>query len=346
MPNMADQLEAARARIAALETRQQDHLALITKLTRETPYPAELDECRSARRALIAEVGTLRAAHAQTQQQLADCGFRIEALKLSIAEHADDVLGAHPAAAPAEHLALVAAHDLEQRQYVSHLEARLALLASLFGADPSQPTEDDFATIERGIARLTAEQPNWSHAEALKQRAALIAMDVENRATIRSLEAEIVAVRAANARHEAAFISGSAAQRMTWVETSASIAEWQTVTFGPATTTNKRVQYSEFMMRSAFLVARGCTKDIPRPNLSRAIRAAEELAELIELLVNDDSDPRACPEVADVQIVLAGIPAAHGQEQRDLVEAKMKVNRARRWMLTGDGHGQHVKEGL
>ena len=72
--------------------------------------------------------------------------------------------------------------------------------------------------------------------------------------------------------------------------------------------------------------------------------AAEELAELISRLVADDADPRACTEVADVQIVLAGIPAAHGQEQRDLVNAKMITNRARSWELTGDGHGQHVEE--
>lgn len=47
--------------VVRLQVRQQELLALIAKLTRETPYPAELDECRSARAALIAEVGTLRA---------------------------------------------------------------------------------------------------------------------------------------------------------------------------------------------------------------------------------------------------------------------------------------------
>lgn len=51
--------------VERLRTRQQELLALVAKLTRETPYPAELDECRSARAALIAEVGTLRAALAR-----------------------------------------------------------------------------------------------------------------------------------------------------------------------------------------------------------------------------------------------------------------------------------------
>jgi hypothetical protein len=35
-------------------------LELVAKLTQETPYSEELDECRSVRSALIAEVGTLR----------------------------------------------------------------------------------------------------------------------------------------------------------------------------------------------------------------------------------------------------------------------------------------------
>lgn len=127
-------------------------------------------------------------------------------------------------------------------------------------------------------------------------------------------------------------------------ETTASIAAWQNETFGPATTTWERIDRSDEKMRGAMWRAKTADLSIPRPNLSRAIRAAEELAELIETLVENDNDPHACTEVADVQIVLAGIPAVHGQEQSDLVDAKMAVNRARRWTTTGDGHGQHVKE--
>lgn len=47
----------AAKRIAELETRQQELLASMVRLTRETPYPEEV----SGRDALIAEVGTLRA---------------------------------------------------------------------------------------------------------------------------------------------------------------------------------------------------------------------------------------------------------------------------------------------
>jgi hypothetical protein len=130
------------------------------------------------------------------------------------------------------------------------------------------------------------------------------------------------------------------------IETSASIAAWQNETFGPASTTWARCFGSSEVMRMAMERAMNADLSVPRPNLSRAVRAAEELAELIDLLVTDDTDPRGGAEVADVQIVLAGIPAWHGQEQRDLVDAKMTVNRARHWSLTGDGHGQHVKEKL
>lgn len=46
--------------VEKLTKRRDELLELCAKLTRETPYPADLDECRSARAALIAEVGTLR----------------------------------------------------------------------------------------------------------------------------------------------------------------------------------------------------------------------------------------------------------------------------------------------
>lgn len=44
----------------ALVVRRDGLLALVAKLTRETPYPDEANECRSQRASLIAEVGTLR----------------------------------------------------------------------------------------------------------------------------------------------------------------------------------------------------------------------------------------------------------------------------------------------
>lgn len=56
--------------VATAEHRMGElHMALV-KVTRETPYPEELDECRSARAALIAEIGTLRAKVVGLQRDL------------------------------------------------------------------------------------------------------------------------------------------------------------------------------------------------------------------------------------------------------------------------------------
>lgn len=127
-------------------------------------------------------------------------------------------------------------------------------------------------------------------------------------------------------------------------ETTASIAQWQNETFGPATTDGQRVVNTRMRVLHAFEAVLNANLYAPRPNLSRAIRAAEELAELIEMLVEDDNDPSAPTETADIDIVLRGIDAAHGVERADQVDRKMAVNRARLWHTTGDWHGQHAKE--
>jgi len=141
----------------------------------------------------------------------------------------------------------------------------------------------------------------------------------------------------------AALVAGKALRSTAHRETSASISAWQDETFGPATTTYDRVVRSCRVMRVALLRIRHADLTIPRPNLSRAIRAAEELAELITLLVNDDADPKAPEECADVDIVLRGIDRFHGVERASTVDAKMAKNRARTWQVSGDGHGQHVE---
>lgn len=138
-----------------------------------------------------------------------------------------------------------------------------------------------------------------------------------------------------------------AARGMGRHETSASVAQWQTETFGHATTTAERIERSGQRMTSAMFDAEVAARHDPtivRPNLSRAIRAAEELAELIAVLARNDSDPKALGEVADVRIVLHGILAAHGVDGQDVDDAKMAINRRRRWATTGDGHGQHVED--
>lgn len=53
-----------------LVERRDELLKLVAKVSSETPYSADLDECKSARRALMAEVGTLRARVAELESML------------------------------------------------------------------------------------------------------------------------------------------------------------------------------------------------------------------------------------------------------------------------------------
>lgn len=118
------------------------------------------------------------------------------------------------------------------------------------------------------------------------------------------------------------------------LENSDTIAHWAEETFGPATA------------------------------LSTAIRALDELRELISLLgqiserrdrigkynakaiTPEDIANLVMSEVADVRIVLARIqtffPGAPSAEKAE--DEKMKINRARRWAIDGNGHGQHIEE--
>jgi hypothetical protein len=50
-----------RERIAELEQRQRSHLALIVKLTNETPFADEIAGWKEQRAKMIAEIGTLKA---------------------------------------------------------------------------------------------------------------------------------------------------------------------------------------------------------------------------------------------------------------------------------------------
>lgn len=62
-------------------------------------------------------------------------------------------------------------------------------------------------------------------------------------------------------------------------------------------------------------------------------RANEEMVELI-----DAEDPQhIVEEAADVVITLCNLPGL-----AEAIEAKMKVNRARKWLICGDGTGYHA----
>ena len=75
-----------------------------------------------------------------------------------------------------------------------------------------------------------------------------------------------------------------------------------------------------------------------------AARANEEMAELLRALTADFIDPaKAAEEAADIVIVLFRVAEMCGRDLLEEVDRKMSINRARKWKLSGDGHGYHVK---
>lgn len=97
------------------------------------------------------------------------------------------------------------------------------------------------------------------------------------------------------------------------IETQDSISSWAEETFGPSGS-----------------------------NLRVAIRANQEMAELLRELALNDSNPKAADEIADVIIVLCRLSTRLGFDIETQVHRKMTINRARKWKLDGSGHGYHV----
>ena len=356
-------LDSRDVRIAELETRRDELLALTVRLANVVPFPDEVHGWTTQRAAMITEVGTLRAraaelsvevdrlasaatasdrvaSHYHTQAlKLRDMyNTAIERVRLAVADIADRDCVINAMTGRAAHPATAATENIG---------SGLTMAGALCAAHAAGITEAKSpgawypgCNIEVGLYDTGIP---WESDEEQSPGAWYPGCNIEMRP------------RTEAARRVNKFAAESTAKKMpaprkayvaniTKSENSASIATWQNETFGPATTTRDRVQHSREAMTNAIGAAFYCDLSIPRPNLSRAVRAVEELAELISALVYDDSDPKACMEVAAVQIVLAGIPAWHGQEQGDLVDHKMALNRARHWNRTGDGHGQHVKE--
>ena len=96
------------------------------------------------------------------------------------------------------------------------------------------------------------------------------------------------------------------------IESSKSIAQWGRETFGDAASVKSYV-----------------------------LRAQEELAELIEAIVNGEPHKNIALEAADVTILLHRITGTLGLELYDAVDAKMAINRDRKWVPSGDGVGRH-----
>ena len=95
-------------------------------------------------------------------------------------------------------------------------------------------------------------------------------------------------------------------------ETSATIKAWGDVTFGRAKDPVKLVE-----------------------------RAELEMAELKEALAAGDM-AEAGKEAADVVILLHRLMGDLGKDLSTEVDAKMAINRNRKWISAGDGTGRHV----
>lgn len=96
-----------------------------------------------------------------------------------------------------------------------------------------------------------------------------------------------------------------------FVETEASIYEWQIATFGE----------TPGYMRSA-------------------TRANEEMAELLTICSLGETD-KIGEEIADVILVLHGLAGRLGISIQDEINKKMAINRKRKWNVTDPGHGYH-----
>ena len=72
-------------------------------------------------------------------------------------------------------------------------------------------------------------------------------------------------------------------------------------------------------------------------------RAGLELAELKDALIADDK-PEAAKEAADVAILLHRLMGVLGRDLGAEVDAKMAINRKRKWAPAGDGTGDHTEK--
>lgn len=72
-----------------------------------------------------------------------------------------------------------------------------------------------------------------------------------------------------------------------------------------------------------------------------ALRAREELDELVTAIDDREGKDNIALEAADVTILLHRLCGTLGIELAEAVNRKMEINRARNWVKSGDGTGQH-----
>ncbi len=74
-----------------------------------------------------------------------------------------------------------------------------------------------------------------------------------------------------------------------------------------------------------------------------AIRANEEMAELLRKCSYNAPAEEIAEEIADVFIVLMRLCSVLERDIEREVERKMAINETRRWTVDGQGHGHHVR---
>lgn len=99
------------------------------------------------------------------------------------------------------------------------------------------------------------------------------------------------------------------------------------------------------MAETQYTITDWCDKTFgPISNHVRiAVRANEEMSELLCDLAVDNNHPKAAEEIADVFIVLYRLATCLGVDIQEEINRKMSVNRTRQWKLDGTGHGYHIK---
>lgn len=111
-------------------------------------------------------------------------------------------------------------------------------------------------------------------------------------------------------------------------ECSASIAQWADETFG-------RAHDLRTIVRRARAEFEELEAALPQGALTHEALAHEALAH--------EDRSAVLAEAADVVILLHRLAHEMGGDLNAAVDAKMHINRARRWSLSGDGVGQHIK---
>jgi hypothetical protein len=84
-------------------------------------------------------------------------------------------------------------------------------------------------------------------------------------------------------------------------------------------------------------------QDPDNPKLLIA-EANAKMASVIVLLCHDDNGRMADYSLLQTYYCLGKFCEALGGDLHDAVQKKMAINRTRKWKLSGDGHGYHVRE--